>query len=351
MFLLPKLYEYELGKAADILINELFKLKKDETFVITADTESDSRVVDATARAAFAAGAKPMVIWTPSPLGVGKAADPMLPQKALTAVLKEADAWAEFNNQWLLYSTPYDIAVQENPQLRHMCLVGMNVDMMIRCIGRVNYPVLKELEEKLAEKTRKAKKVRMTTPAGEDVSFENDPSHPVNCELGYADTPGSHMMSGQVAWTPNLETINGVIVFDGSVVPPLGLLKQPIHLHIEKGVIVKVEGGSQAADYEAWMKSFNHPRMLRLAHVCYGFNPGAKLTGDILEDERVWGCTEWGVGNIGAILLPPDGIPAPSHSDGICLNTSVWLDGTLIIDKGQIIDPELKLLAQKLGKS
>lgn len=351
MFLLPKLYEYELGKAADILVNELFKLKKDETFVITADTESDSRVVDATARAAFAAGAKPMVIWTPSPLGVGKAADPMLPQKALTAVLKEADAWAEFNNQWLLYSTPYDIAVQENPQLRHMCLVGMNVDMMIRCIGRVNYPVLKELEEKLAEKTRKAKKVRMTTPAGEDVSFENDPSHPVNCELGYADTPGSHMMSGQVAWTPNLETINGAIVFDGSVVPPLGLLKQPIHLHIEKGVIVKVEGGSQAADYEAWMKSFNHPRMLRLAHVCYGFNPGAKLTGDILEDERVWGCTEWGVGNIGAILLPPDGIPAPSHSDGICLNTSVWLDRTLIIDKGQIIDPELKLLAQKLGKS
>ena len=38
-----------------------------------------------------------------------------------------------------LYSTPYDIAVQENPQLRHMCLVGMNVDMMIHCIGRVNY--------------------------------------------------------------------------------------------------------------------------------------------------------------------------------------------------------------------
>ncbi|GAI56809.1 unnamed protein product, partial [marine sediment metagenome] len=127
----------------DVLVNELLKLKEGETFVITADTESDPTVVDATARAAFAAGAKPMVIWLASPLGVGKAADPMLPVDALTAVLKEADAWVEYNNQWLLYSTPYDIAMKENKKLRHLCLVGMSADMMVRCIGRVNYPVLK----------------------------------------------------------------------------------------------------------------------------------------------------------------------------------------------------------------
>ncbi|BER93156.1 aminopeptidase [Atrimonas thermophila] len=347
---MPELYEYELGKAADILTRELFRLQEGETLVITADTESDPRVVDATARAAFACGAKPLVVWIPAPLGVGKAADPMLPQGALTALLKEADAWVEFNNQWLLYSTPYDIAVKENKKLRHLCLVGMNVDMMVRCIGRVNYPVLKEFEEKLAEMTRNAKHVRMTTPAGEDVEFENDPNHPVNCELGYADTPGSHMMSGQVAWSPKLDSINGVIVFDGSVVPPIGLLKEPIRLTVEKGKIVNVEGGKEAVEFESWLRSFNHPQMFQMAHVCYGFNPGAKLTGDILEDERVWGCTEWGVGNIGAILIPPDGIPAPSHSDGICLNTSVWLDGKLIIDKGRVVDEELKRLAALLGK-
>jgi leucyl aminopeptidase (aminopeptidase T) len=348
---LPKLYEYELGKAADILVRELFKLKEGETFLITADTESDGRVVDATARAAFSCGAKPVVLWIPAPLGVGKAADPMLPMEALTAILQASDAWVEFNNQWLLYSTPYDQALKENPRLRHLCLVGMNADMMVRCIGRVDYPVLREFQEKLAEKTRRAKKVHMTTPAGGDVEFENDPTHPVNCELGYADTRGSHMMSGQIAWTPNLDTVNGVIVFDGSVVPPIGLLKESIRLVVEKGRIVKVEGGKEAVEFESWLKSFNHPRMFYMAHVCYGFNPGAKLTGDILEDERVWGCTEWGVGNIGAILLPPDGIPAPSHSDGICLNTSVWLDGVLVIDRGQVVDPELRALAAKLGRA
>jgi len=29
---------------------------------------------------------------------------------------------------WLLYSTPYDIPMKENNKLRHMCLVGMNLD-------------------------------------------------------------------------------------------------------------------------------------------------------------------------------------------------------------------------------
>ena len=343
-------YEYELGKAAKILCEDLFKLKPGETFIITADTESDERVVDATARAAFACDAKPMVIYTASPLGVGKAADPMLPLESLTAALLKADAWVEFNNQWLLYSTAYDIAMKENKKLRHLCLVGMNVDMMVRNIGRVDYPNLEKFMMLVTKKTLSAKHMRITTPAGTDLEFNNEPGRKPIMELGYADTPGSHMMAGQIGWSPNFESINGTIVFDGSLVPPIvGILKEPVRLTIKKGAVVKIEGGKEATEYEKWLKSFNHPQMLKLAHVCYGFNPGARLTGDILEDERVWGGTEWGLGNVGAILVP-GGISGPSHTDGICLNSSVWLDGVQIMDKGQLLDPELKKLAEKLGK-
>jgi len=344
-------YDYELYKAAKIIVEELFKLKPGEIFIITADTESDMRVVAATAAAAFAVEAKPMVIITPSPLGVGKAADPMLPVKALAAALKEADAWVEFNNQWLLYSTPWEIAMNENKKLRYLCLVGMHVDMMIRCIGRVNFSVLKEFQEKITEMTKKAKHVRITTPAGTDIEFENHPGRPVHCETGYADTPGSHFLAGQIGWSPKFETINGVIVFDGSVVPPLGLLRTPIKLHVEAGKVVKIEGGPEASQFEAWLRSFNDPNMFLIAHVCYGFNPGAKLTGNILEDERVWGCTEWGLGYVDPTLAPDiGGRRAASHTDGICLNSSVWLDGVQILDKGRIVHPELKELAKKLGK-
>ena len=86
--------------------------------------------------------------------------------------------------------------------------------------------------------------------------------------------------------------------------------------------------------------------MLRLAHVCYGFNPSARLTGNILENERVWGCTEWGIGYLSAADAPPTGIPAPSHSDGICLNSSVWLNGIQILKEGKVIHPELVELSE-----
>ena len=347
---MPQFYEYELNGAALRLVRDMFKLKEGETFVITADTESDPRVVEATAAAAFAVGAKPMVVWTASPLGVGKAADPMLPVKALTAVLNKADAWVEYNNEWLLYSTPYEKAMKENKKLRHLCLVGMNVDMMVRVIARVDMKALGKFQDKLIEMTKAAKHVKMTTPAGGNIEFDNDPKRPIICEVGYADTPGSHMLGGQIGWSPIFKSINGTIAFDGSVVPPIGLTKAPIRLHVKEGKIEKIEGGQDAQTFQAWLKSFNNPLMMRMAHVCYGVNPGAKLTGNIVEDERVWGCTEWGIGYVGQMLTGGEPIPAPSHTDGICLNTSVWLDGKKVFDKGRVVQPELARLAKKLGK-
>lgn len=346
---MPELYEYELGKASRILVEELFKLKPGETMIITADTESDPRVVDATARAAFAAGGKPMVIWLASPLGVGKAADPMLPGEALTAALRAADAWVEFNNKWIFYSSVYDNVYKDSCKLRHLCLVGMNASMMVRCIGRINHPVLKSFQDKVTELLKNTRHVRMTTPAGEEIEFDNVPERNVLCRDGYADTPGSHMMSGQISWAPDLDTLNGTIVFDGSVNPPLGLLKEPIRLKVERGTIVEIEGGKEAREFKAWLESFKHPQMFRIAHASLGFNPGAKLTGDVCEDERIWGATEWGIGNVGAQLIP-GGIPGPSHCDGISLNTSIWFDGKPFTLEGQLQMPEFIELARQLGK-
>jgi len=343
-------YEIELGKAADIVARDLFALKPGETFVITADTECDPRVIDATAQAAFAIGAKPMVIWTASPLGVGEAADPMLPVEALTGALMGADAWVEYNNQWLLYSTPYNTAMKQNKKLRHLNLVGMNPDMMIRCIGRIDFAALQEFQETFSAMLTEAKHVRITTQAGEDVEFDHAPNLSIRCRMGYAHKPGSAMLAGQISSTPDFDSINGTIVFDGSLVPPCDKLEEPIRLTIEAGTIVKVEGGAQAREFETWMNSFNHPQMKRLAHLSYGVNPGAKLTGDIVEDERVWGSTEWGIGSVPGTIVPPDGFPAPSHCDGICMNSSVWLDGKQVLDTGVFIESRLVQLAKKLGR-
>ncbi len=347
---MESVHEYELGKAADVLVRELFRLVPDEVLVITADTGSDMRVVNATARAAFAVGAKPMVICVASPLGWGRLADPMLPSEALTGALKGADAWVEFNSAGVLYSTVQTTAMEENKKLRYIALSAMDADTMVRCIGRVDHPTLKELLHRAGKLIVAAKQLRITSSGGTDLRFENVPGRAAVIRDGYADKPGTYMLAGMVAWSPKLPSVNGTLVFDGSVVPPCGKLEAPIRLTIGAGEILKFEGGQQAREFEAYLRNLNHPQMLRLAHAAVGFNPGSKLTGSIVEDERIWGCTVWGIGYIGRWLIPPDGVPAPSHSDGESLRSSVWLDGKLMIEEGQVRHPDLVDWAKRLQK-
>ena len=348
---MPEYQDLELAKAADVLVRELLKLKRGENLLITQDSEGDWKVADATAKAAYAIGAKVAIVYHPAPPGYGKIADPYIPDPVKKAI-PNTDVWVEFNYEWLLYSTPWDEAMATN-RVRYLCLVGMDAPMMVRCIGKVNFPVLREFQERITGMTQSSRKMRITTPAGTDVSFENDPERPVMSELGYADTPGPHFLAGQIAWAPLEESINGTIVFDGSFSgggeAELGVLKEPIVLQVEKGKVVEVEGGREAKFVKKWLASFNDPGMYNMAHVCYGFNPGAKLTGVCLEDERIWGCTEWGIGNQGPHLKGKAG-PAASHADGICLNSSVWLDGKQVMEEGAVLDPELKKLAKQLGK-
>lgn len=343
--------EWEIYRGAHKIVGDLLGLKPEESIVITADTESDSRVVNAVAAAAHQIGAKPLVVWmVASPYGVGKQTDPVIPVNALASLIENADAWVEFNYKWLLYSTAYEKALARNPRLRHLCLVGMDVSMLIRTIERVDIPLLRRFQDVLTEKLRKAKHIRITSPAGTSVEFERALDGAVLNNKGEAFAPGSHMLPGQISVAPAFNSINGVIVSDGSIYPPLGLLKEPIKLYIERGEIVKVEGGKEAVEFHNWLKGFNHPQMLRLAHLSFGLNPGAMLTGNILEDERIWGATEWGIGYVSRRLTGGAPIEAPTHTDAVCLNSSVWLDGVQILDKGKFIDPELSELAKKLRK-
>ncbi len=343
------LCEYELGKAAEVLIQVLFELKKDETIIITADTLSDKRVVDATARAAYAVGAKPMVIWTCTPPGPGRQVDSFGPTAAILAATKEADAWVEFNVMYYLYSNTHEETMRCNPKMRFVGLPAMETEVFVRLFNNTNYGALSQFLRCVTDKTQSAQIIRITTPAGQDVSFRNEPSYPFMCEDGFANYPGTHMLAGQISWSPDFDSINGTIVFDGSIVPQFGLLNEPVALEVQNGVIQKISGGRQAKQLESFLNGFEHPQMLRPAHVSYGFHPAAKLTGQLGEDERIWGGTQWGLGAVGSFLAPPHGIDGPSHIDGICLNSTVYLDGVKITDCGHLVDTELIELAKPLG--
>jgi leucyl aminopeptidase (aminopeptidase T) len=345
--------DFELGKAADLLVREMLRVKPGENFLITIDSEGDWRVAEAVARVGHAVGAKTAVVLYAAPPGPSREADPYIPEP-LKAAIPRCDAWLELSVQYLLYSTPWEEAINAG-KTRYLTTCGMNLDTVVRCVAKVNWPAQIEFQTRLTEMTKKARKVKMTSPAGLDVTFENDPGRPIFNELMQAHSPGCYFPAGQIGWAQAEDTLDGTIVFDGSVFPPIGMLREPVSLSVKKSRVTEVKGGSEARIFERWLRKFDDPAMFNVAHVCYGCNPGARLSGNIAEDERVWGCTEWGLGYqrepTKGNFTPSHGYSPPSHTDGICLNASVWLDGVQIEQEGRYIEPELAKLAADLRRA
>lgn len=287
-----------------------------------------------------------MTVTIATPDGVGKAADPDIPVDALAGAICGSDVWIEFNHQWLLYSTPFEIAMEKNKKLRYMCLVDFSSDLLIRLVGRVEFGQLQTFMNAFAERQKDVKTMHVTTPAGTDVTFETEPKNLISNDCGDASEPGMHFMAGQLNVVPRFGTVQGTIVFDGTITPPFGRIpSEPVVLTVKDSVITDITGGPEAVEYMDYLKSFDDEGMFKMAHIAYGFNPGAVLGGNVVEDERVWGCTEWGIGYVSPIDAPPAGQDAKSHTDGICLRSSVWLDDTLVMEDGKIVDPELAALS------
>jgi 2,5-dihydroxypyridine 5,6-dioxygenase len=331
------------------LLRDIMKTKAGEVVAITCDTGSEWDFVLEVEAAARLLEAKPLIFRNLLPPHVvGRAADPFLPLEGLISGVSESDVWIELNKGWLLYSTVWEEVLKRN-RTRYACLVGMTAEMAERCIGRVDVPRVLEFQRILQRITKRARSMHYTTPGGTDVSFENDPKRPVLVE-GDVQGPGEYMLLGQVDWAPVEDSVNGIIAFDGSVSPPdeLGVLRHPVKLEVREGRVVRVFGGSEARIFGRWLESFDDDNMYRVAHLSYGCNPGARLTGSVLEDERVWGALEWGLGNQSGTFKALN-TKAASHCDGITLRPTLEADGgELIIRDGKYVHPELVPLAKLL---
>jgi len=347
---MTSLHDSELTRATEILVRQLARIKPSDHVLVYTDNESEWRVAETTALAVHKAGAKVALMQYPAPKGVGENADRDLPEP-LAAAMRNCDVIIEFSKKYLLYSTPWQLAMQ-GKRARYLCLSGMTSEMIARCIGGIDVDALVEFQSKIAELTRSAKRMKITTPAGSGIEFENDPKRPVFTEGVVADKPGDYMLIGQVDWAPIEESIEGTIVFDGSVWPPddIGLIADPIRLKVHEGKVVSIDGGREAETFARWLDSFNDPAMRNVAHIAYGCNPGARLSGLIVEDERVWGAVEWGLGYQGEGFLGRAG-PAKTHTDGICLNASIWMDGQQISSEGTYLHSELAALGKRAART
>ncbi|MDP2872000.1 MAG: hypothetical protein Q8P31_05610 [Bacillota bacterium] len=334
----------EAAAGARKLVEDVMLVKPGENVVITADTSSDGRVVEATAAAVFAASAVPTVVWYDTrPTAVVE------PPGPVRGAVARADVWIEFAFAYILYTQAFKEALASGA--RYICLAGMDVDMLTKTVGRVDYPKLLALGETLRSLVEAADEVRVVSPAGTDLTAYNR-GRLARQSGKLADRPGEAiMLGGQVSWCPIEESINGTLVFDGAVWPPaeIGLLRAPVVLTVERGVVTAIDGGAEARVFRSWLESFSDERMFWIAHYSLGFNPGVmRPTGRIVEDERVFGSIEIGLGSQGPQHRAKTWWAA-SHTDGIVLAPTIHLDGVALEVGGRYVHPDAVAGCRALG--
>lgn len=145
--------------------------------------------------------------------------------------------------------------------------------------------------------------------------------------------------SGEAYIAPLEQGANGKIVIDGSMVG-IGLVEQPLIATLEKGYLVKIEGGDVHGSYAERLKIlFARPENGTIAELGIGTNECAKLCGIILEDEKILGTVHVAFGtnaSFGGVTK------ADCHYDGIVLAPTLFLDDVCVMRDGVLIDEILK---------
>jgi len=330
----------EAGGACRKLLETVMLVQPGENVVITADTSSDERIVDLTASTAYSLGAVPTVVYYPT-----APTSTLQPPAPVAAAIQSSDVWIEYAVAYTLYSDAYKAAMASG--VRYICLTGMDIEMLVRTVGKVDYLKMIELGHHMCTLLKQSGEVRVLSSSGTDLVFTASHVRDVIQPGRIADKKGEPvMLGGQNGWmVEEGEEVNGTLVFDGACWPPeeIGILKEPIVLAIDAGFIVGVEGGSEARILERWLAAGNHPNSYRMAHVSPGFNPGVtRCSGRIVEDERVFGCIEIGFGK-------SPSWDAPGHTDGVNLLPTISVNDIVIEKDGIWIDERMRQLCRELN--
>lgn len=338
----------EVTKGALKFVRDFMLVKPGENVVINYDTYIDERVVRALAGAVYAIDGVPTVVYTPTGTGFYAQSDPPAP---LAAAVCSADVWIELAYAPIMHGEAYRQAVDINGA-RYICATGLDVEMLVNCISKVDIDKVIELGEYFKAKIEGAQEIVVTSKQGTNLKGRMGGRKVRHSGIKAKEKGYPVMMPGQTSWCPIEESIEGTLVFDGAIFPPesIGAVRNTVTLEFKEGRIVDVSGdGPEAKIFKDWLDSFNDPNMYRLAHYSQGFNPGVtKITGRIVEDERVFGCMEFGIGSQG-IKIGGAHWNAASHTDGIVLYPTIVLDGELFEEDGVYIDAGARKICSELG--
>ncbi|MCM8812663.1 MAG: aminopeptidase [Candidatus Omnitrophica bacterium] len=213
-------------------------------------------------------------------------------------------------------------------------LPAITEEIINRCLD-IDYRALRVDSERLYNALRDAQRVRVTTALGTDIWFSPGNSLFIGQTGGSLDFPGAfgNLPEGEVSFSP--ADCNGVYVVDASF-PELGILKDPLTFTVKDGVVQSI-GGVQAQFVRRRLECAG-AAAFRVAELGIGLNPKARISGIVLEDEKVRGTAHIAVGNNVSYGGTNN---VPLHLDGVLRSPYIYCDENKIMENGAFLSTHL----------
>ena len=161
---------------------------------------------------------------------------------------------------------------------------GITTSMMVDGPMSVDYARMALSAHALMRRFDGAMKAHLTAPGGTDL-WVDLANRPFATDAEILDGKWGNLPAGEIWCAPVEDTAQGVVVCDGSI-GDLGAVPAPLKLVIEGGRIAKVccADAAYAAAVEDALSVDPEARVI--GELGIGLNPGARVTGNLLEDEK-----------------------------------------------------------------
>ncbi|MGN0729533.1 aminopeptidase [Treponema sp.] len=354
---------------AQTVIEDVCKVKKGENVLIIANPET-SGIAQELFTSALEAKASPVLVYQEkktssdfaekSVVGAIKSEPDVIFSISAVKLGKDREAIASpYRMQdGKVYDNTFDWLLSGKKTIRAVWTPGLTEDMFSRTVN-IDYKLLGERCRKICEKYENAVSVHVTAPGGTDI-FVGLEGRCGMTDDGDFSKPGSggNIPAGETFISPVVGTCEGTIVFDGSMTFSDGdsILRTPIRVKVEKGFVSDISGAEEAkrllkdiqqAEKDAvsmeeagkipeGQGSVYARNARNIGELGIGLNPAAKITGNMLEDEKAFRTCHFAIGE------NYDGdAPSLIHFDGVVREPTItvrYKDGSecVILNNGDL---------------
>ncbi|USG68531.1 aminopeptidase [Brevibacillus ruminantium] len=303
------------------ILTNCMALKAGESFLVVADDEK-RELGEALWEAGRQLGAEAMFVVMNQREKSGQE-----PPAAISEAMKLADVVVCVTRHSLTHTKARKEAAANGTRLATM--PSITEDMFLEGAITADYSQVKALTEKVTGMLTQAKTIRIEKE-GKALTFSITGRNGVPSTGVYVN-PGEsgNLPSGEAYIAPVEGTAEGQIVVDGSIAG-IGKIDSPLVLTVKEGRIVEADGA--AADRLLQILGDGDGRLL--GEFGIGTNDKARITGVVLEDEKVYGTIHVAFGSNNTF---GGTIAAGVHIDLVVKEPDVYADDVLIMKGGKLL--------------